>query len=215
MIEQQWPPYRVGNADHLHALGVIASVFNLLEFRFRSLFNLYISLPTRMAYRLFAKISAEMRLELMYQALEHSTHPELIKEHVSYFLDGYKSCFENRNVLMHSVASFTWLDPNAERCPVLNPAQPDGIIVFQKWPKEDPFRVNVYRPSLPELRNVADEMNAFEVYGDDLFYHIMHSYEPSIYQTWGFPADVQHPLPDKPALPILLNPTPHGTPTGA
>src|SRR5262249_4209387 len=37
MIEQQWPPYRVGNADHLHALGVIASVFNLLEFRFRSL----------------------------------------------------------------------------------------------------------------------------------------------------------------------------------
>jgi hypothetical protein len=164
-----------------------------------------------MAYRLFAKISAEMRLELMYQALESSEHPELIKHYVGYFLAGYKSCFENRNVLMHSIAAFTWLDPNAERCPVLNPAQPDGIIVFQKSPKDDPFTINLYQPSLSELRNAADEMNAFEVYGNDLFWHIMQYYEPTMYQTWPFPADIQHPLPDKPALPILLNPTPRGT----
>src|SRR6266702_2093312 len=147
MAEDEWPPYRVGNADHLHALGVIASAFNLLEFRFRSLFNLYISLPTKMAFGLFAKISNEMRLDLAYQALDYSEHPEFIKKHVRHFFTGYRTCVENRNILMHSVTAYTWLDPNAERCPVLSPKQPDGVI-FQKSPKDDPFTINIYSPSL-------------------------------------------------------------------
>ena len=39
MPQEEWPEYRVGNRDYIHALGVIASVFNLLEFRFRSFFQ--------------------------------------------------------------------------------------------------------------------------------------------------------------------------------
>jgi hypothetical protein len=155
MPHDQWPPYRVGNADHLHALGVIASIFNLLEFRFRSLFNLYIELPTRIAYGLFAKVSNEMRLELARQAVDYSSHPAAIKNHVQHFLIGYRTCCENRNILMHSLAAFVWFDPNAERCPVVSPKQPDAV-VFQKWPKNDPFTINVYRPTLAELRGVAD-----------------------------------------------------------
>jgi hypothetical protein len=50
MPERTWPPYRVGNADYIHALGVVASVFNLLEFRFRSFFHLYTRIPTPPAY---------------------------------------------------------------------------------------------------------------------------------------------------------------------
>jgi len=85
MPEGSWPPYRVGNSDYIHALGVIASVFNLLEFRFRSLFPIYTRLPSKPAYTLFAKITNEMRLELIHGAIEFSTHPEPIKDDVRHF----------------------------------------------------------------------------------------------------------------------------------
>jgi hypothetical protein len=74
-----WPPYRVGNSEHIHALGVIASVFNLLEFNFRTLFNLYLRIPSPIAYTLFAKISNEMRLDLINRSLAYSIHPETTK----------------------------------------------------------------------------------------------------------------------------------------
>jgi argonaute-like protein implicated in RNA metabolism and viral defense len=110
-----WPPYRVGNSEHIHALGVIASVFNLLEFNFRTLFNLYLRIPSPIAYTLFAKISNEMRLDLINRSLAYSIHPETTKDNVRYFLAGFRTCAENRNILMHSIAMFSWLDPNADR----------------------------------------------------------------------------------------------------
>jgi hypothetical protein len=84
MPENRWPLYRVGNSDYIHALGVIASVFNLLELRFRSLFPIYTRLPSKPAYTLFAKISNEMRLELIEGAIEFSSHPEQIKDDVRF-----------------------------------------------------------------------------------------------------------------------------------
>jgi hypothetical protein len=210
MPQDEWPSYRVGDADYLHALGVVASVFNHLEFRFRSLFNLYVSLPTRMAFGLFAKINNQMRSDLASQALDYSEHPQPIKDHVRHFLTGYGICVENRNILMHSVTAFTWLDSNAERCPVLSPKQPDGV-KFQKSPRDDPFTINIYSPSLPELRGVADDTKAFEVYGDRLYWHILKNYEPSAYQLYRFPAEAQFALPDTPARPKCLTPQPRDT----
>src|SRR5262245_21459993 len=99
MSQGAWPSYRVGNKGHIHALGVVASTFNLLEFRFRSLFNLYFSLPTRMAFNLFAQINNERRSDLISQALDYSEHPQFIKAHVRHFLVGYRTCSENRNIL--------------------------------------------------------------------------------------------------------------------
>jgi hypothetical protein len=75
MCKDAWPPYRVGNPDYIHALGVIASVYNLLEFRFRSFFPIYTRVPTPSAYILFAKTSNDMRLELMRGCIPFSQHP--------------------------------------------------------------------------------------------------------------------------------------------
>ena len=129
-MSEEWPPYRVGKPEYLHALGVIASVFNQLEFRFRSLFSIYIQSPDGSAYDLFARKNNQERQKLMAEALPNSSHPQGIKDRVAHFLTGYRVCTDNRNILMHSLTAFVWLDPDAERCPVLNPAQPDGI-VFQ------------------------------------------------------------------------------------
>ena len=207
MPQDDWPPYRVGNKEHMHALGVIASVFNLLEFRFRALFQLYLEMPFLIAATLFGKISNVERLQLIDLAVTRSSHPETIKADVRYFLAGYRNCNDNRNILMHSMAMFVWFDPNAERCPVVSPKQPDAI-AFQKSKRDDSHKINIYRPTITELREVADALKSFETYGDDLYWHILKNYEPTIYESWGFPKGGQHSLPGRPALPKLLTPLP-------
>jgi hypothetical protein len=96
--EEAWPPYRIGNADHLHALGAIAMAYNLLEFRMRELFNLY-----SIGDDVFTKNNNFERLKIIRDAIDKSSHPEAIKSDVRYFLDAYETCTENRNVLHRSV----------------------------------------------------------------------------------------------------------------
>jgi hypothetical protein len=204
MPEGEWPAYRVGNRDYIHALGVIASVYNLLEFRFRSFFPIYTRLPTPAAYALFAKISNEMRLKLIHECIEFSPHPTSIKDDVSYFLAGFRTCADNRNVFMHSTVSFVF-GPGDVACPELAPPgqQPQGLR-FQKSPKDDPFRINTYQLTIEEIRAQADALKSFEVYGDHLYWHILKNYEPTRYRSWGLPEDAQFALPNRPTLPEPL-----------
>jgi hypothetical protein len=204
MPEETWPPYRIGNSDYIHALGVIASVFNLLEFRFRSLFPIYTRLP---------KITNEMRLELIRGAIEFSTHPEPIKDDVRHFLAGFKICADNRNILMHSTVMYLF-GPGDVTCPELSPPdqQPQGL-AFQKSPKGDPFQIGTYQLTIGEIRAQADASKSFEIYGDRLFWHILKNNEPTRYELFGFPEDAQFALPNRPALPNLLNPLPPDTQT--
>jgi hypothetical protein len=201
MSETPWPPYRVGNSDYIHALGVIASVYNLLEFRFRSLFPIYTRLPSEPAYKLFGKLSNEMRLELIQGAIPFSSHPEPIKQDIYYFLTGFKICTDNRNTLMHSTVVYVF-GPGETQCPEQSPPgqQPQGV-AFQKSPKGDPFRINTYSVSLREIRALADASHNLEVYGAQLYWHILKTYEPKRYRGWGFPKTARFPLPSRPTLP--------------
>jgi hypothetical protein len=136
MEQERWPAYRVGNADYIHALGVISALFNRLEFRFRSLFPLYVRLPLPTAYGLFADSTNERRMKLMRECIDYSQHPDSIKDDVRYFLDCYKKCVDNRNVLMHATVFFIFGDDDIP-CPQLAPPghQPQGA-GFQKFAKK-------------------------------------------------------------------------------
>jgi hypothetical protein len=195
--DEPWPPYRIGSPDHLHALGAIAVAYNLLEFCMRGLFNLY-----SIRDGVFANSTNFERLKIIREAVDKSAHPDAIKIDVKYFLDAYETCTENRNILMHSTAMFTWLDPNADRCPVSNPKQPDGI-AFQKPARKGPFKIEIYRPTLKELRGVADDMVSFEDYGDRLRFHILQIHEPARYADYRFPAEAKFELPKRPLLQSL------------
>ena len=213
MPERTWPPYRVGNADYIHALGVVASVFNLLEFRFRSFFHLYTRIPTPPAYKVFANMTNDKRLELVRECLEFSSHPDSITDDVRHFLSGYKTCADNRNILMHSTVVYLF-GPGDVRCPELAPPfeQPQGV-AFQKSPKSNPLNINTYQLTIEEIRLVADSLKSFEKYGNSLYWHILKNYEPMRYQSWGFPAEARFALPDRPALPNPLIPLPADTHT--
>ena len=208
MQQEEWPSYRVGNRDYIHALGVIASVFNLLEFRFRSLFPIYTRIPSPPAYVLFGKITNEMRLELILGSLDYSSHPEAIKDDVRHFLKGFKIRADNRKTLMHSTVFFVF-GPDDNPCPVTSPpgAQPEGL-GFQKAPKSKPFEINTYQLSIEEIRSLANSIKAFELYGDRLYWYILQNYEPASYRTWNIPEDVQYALPSRPVLPNHLKPLP-------
>jgi hypothetical protein len=205
-----WPAYRVGNPDYIHALGAISSIFNKLEFSFRKLFPLYVRLPLSAAYQLFAESTNERRLNLMRKCVDYSNHPDTIKDDVRYFIACYKTCAENRNVLLHSTVYFIF-GPGDIPCPSLSPLgfQPKGV-GFQKFARGDPFRINTYELSIEELRRHADDLNALVIYGDCMYWHILKNYEPAWYSTWGFPEAAQHALPSKPAPPNLLIAIPRG-----
>jgi hypothetical protein len=204
MPQNEWPAYRVGNRDYIHALGVIASVFNLLEFRFRSFFPIYTRIPSQPAYALFAKINNELRLELIRGAMNFSSHPEPIKADIRHFLAGFKICADNRNILMHSTVIYLF-GPDDDPCPVTSPPgnQPQGL-AFQKSPKYDPFQINTYQLTIEELRAQADTLKSFE----QLFWHILKNYEATLYQAFKFPEGAQFALPNRPVLPNPLIPLP-------
>ena len=197
-VEDKWPPYRIGNADHLHALGAIAMAYNLLEFRLRNLFNLY-----SIGDEVFTKNRNFNRLKLIREAVDKSAHPDAIKKDVKYFLDAYETCTENRNILMHSITMFTWLDPDADQCPVSNPKQPDGL-AFQKPARKIPFDIKIYQPTLEELRSVAEDTKRHEDYGDRLYLHILKNHEPARYASYRFPAEAKFEMPKRsaPAKPL-------------
>ena len=213
MPHNEWPAYRVGNRDYIHALGVIASVFNLLEFRFRSFFPIYTRIPSAPAYILFAKINNEMRLELTHGAMTFSSHPQSIKDDVCHFLTGFKICADNRNILMHSTVRYLF-GPDDNPCPATAPPgnQPQGL-AFQKPPKGDPFQINTYRLTIEEIRAQVDALKSFEDYGSRLFWHVLKNYETSRYKAFGFPKDALFALPSRPALPKSLIPLPPDTRT--
>src|SRR5208282_2713469 len=163
-------------------------------------------LPLRAAYALFSDLNNERRLKLMRECINYSVHPDSIKDDVRFFLDSYKKCTDNRNVLMHSTSFFVF-GPGDISCPQLAPPghQPQGV-GFQKFAKDDPFRVNVYQLSIEEMRKHADNLKALEVYGDKLYWHILHYHEPKWYESWNFPANAEHALPNRPSPPSILVP---------
>jgi len=147
-----------------------------------------------------------MRLELIHDAIQFSTHPEPIKDEVRYFLAGFKRCTDNRNILMHSTVMFLF-GPGDVACPELSPPdqQPQGL-AFQKSPKDDPFRINTYQLTIEDIRVQADALKSFEVYGDRLYWHVLKNYEPDRYKSFGFPDEAQFPLSNRPVLPKPLIP---------
>ncbi len=96
-----WPAYRSEHRDHYHALGVITSLFNDLEFHLFATFAHALKMKASIAQRLFVLLSNHERIDVARVAI--AVNPdEALRDLISYFLDCYVVAAENRNFLAHS-----------------------------------------------------------------------------------------------------------------
>src|SRR5215207_6437733 len=192
--EPIWPDYLSGPAEHYHALGVIAAMFNVLEYRFLGLFLLYQGYSDDTAW-LFRRLKDNrLRMDILTRAVEARAETPEIKDAVLWFMEGFGICGDNRNVLMHSTTTTVTTDGIVD------------MLVFNKGKLKNPLTPNRFFMNLPALRRVANEMNAFSSFGYGIYQHVVGTYKGDEF-SGPFPLQFGGPLPGKPAPPTELTPS--------
>ena len=158
----EWPRYEAGRTDYIFALGVLAANFNRLEGFLRLHFSLHIRVPADAVDHLFAKLDNTDRLKQISLNLTEMPYTSRQKSAVEYFMRGYTICAQNRNILLH-----------AQALPVTEVRSKRERVIFFKTSKNAPYLTSRYMPSIAQIKAVADSMNAFADYGQqvgDLIY---------------------------------------------
>jgi hypothetical protein len=181
---QAWPTYSIGPKDSIFALGVVSVNYARFEHAIHAMFAVILGIDSVVSHHLMFKIGPELRDKLMREMLPTWPWPQNVMNLAEHFITAQKTCYDNRNLLMHSN-----LITGSEKAAVLYKHQRDG-------------KLSLARPSIKELRQVADDMQKYYNYGMHLssmirFEILKHQPMPGefAFSTW----------PEKPALPKLLD----------
>jgi hypothetical protein len=143
-----WPSYQVGPPDSTFAIGVASIKYAQLEYALSDLFDWLVDVSHDDAVRFFAKTrNTETILSLMTARLNYMYLPDEGRERVAAFLSGFRTCNQNRNLLMHSN-----IHASSRTATTLYKTNADG-------------RTVLCRPTLEELRQVADDMDSYFAFG--------------------------------------------------
>jgi hypothetical protein len=150
-MPNEWPSYPTGPRDSIFAMGVVSIKFAELEsvliFMFATVKGISIDEATKEA----SKIGARNCQRLTGQMLAENEWPDRTSKLVEHFVEGVSVCIENRNNLMHSNLAWT----GGEHTVLYKTSKQDGRTIMAV-------------PKLSELRRVADDMNAFILFGRQL-----------------------------------------------
>jgi hypothetical protein len=181
---QAWPSYSIGPKDSIFAIGVVSVNYARFEHAIHAMLTVILGIDSVVSRHLMFKIGAETRDKLMREMLPTWPWPSSVIDLVQHFITAQKTCYDNRNLLMHSN-----LITGSEKVAVLFKHQRDGKIALA-------------RPHINELRQVADDMQIYYNYGIHLssmirFEILKHPPMPGelVFSTW----------PEKPAPPKLLD----------
>jgi hypothetical protein len=191
-----WPAEnkRLASAAEVHAFGYISLIFNYLESTAGHLFGHYLPMSVSVCDSIYHRLNNADRIFLLHQIIEENERDSAVKDAVSYYLNCYDICTENRNTLVH--ASIEVRD------------SPDMLPISKrsKAAKEILFHL-----SLGELRSVADQMGNVFDYGTRLLMWLFQRNNPTDERAklmgWSLPP-TQPSLPDKPSKPRKLIPVP-------
>jgi len=149
--DEEWPEFhrRIGDAQQVHAFGQISLTYNYLEDVCSTIFDECLPTDPAFSTRLFNELNNRNRIGLLKAFVEANEKESEPKAAIMHFINCYDICTENRNILMHSL---------------LQSADAD-IVAFSKRRSKPPFRENVFRLPLADLRATADEMAAVLDYG--------------------------------------------------
>jgi hypothetical protein len=188
VVSTDWPPFSTGPRESIFALGVICEKFVELESVFQFVFETVLGLdPDQdMGKTVFAKLGTRPAREVCEDCLPRMGRSDEIKGLVSHFLSAMKICEENRNFLMHAHMPGRF---------------GKETILFKKSRSGNDLYLS---SSLAQLRQIAEEMQAYCTYGRML--------ANAINNTSGevpvFP-ETAYPWPKKIGLPVLLKGEPY------
>ena len=184
-MPDSWPTYATGPRDSIFAMGVVSVKFAELESILAFMFATVLGISSDAATKIASKVGTGPCLQLTRQMLANNEWSQSRKDLVEYFIDGMSICTENRNHLMHSNLAWTG---------------GEHTILF-KITKQGNTVIAV--PKLGELRRIADDMNAFVLYGRQLANAINNeSFEIPVFSNSPGSAFAS---PDKPRKPVALN----------
>jgi hypothetical protein len=143
-----WPEYHVGSHDTIFAIGVASIKFAQLEYAMGAIFRTVLDINHDDVLVFIAQTRNYETIRRLLTAKINSTfYPEEVRAKLDTFVTGFKICADNRNLLMHSN-----INASSEEPIMLHKANKDGRII-------------ACRPTLQELRQVADDMNSYFIFG--------------------------------------------------
>jgi hypothetical protein len=168
---KDWPAYATGPRDSIFAMGVVSIKFAELESVLIFIFATVKGISLDEATKTASKVGTRNCQRLTAQGLAANQWPARTNELVDHFVEGVSVCIENRNNLMHSNLAWT----GGEHTVLYKTSKDNGRTVMA-----------VPKPS--ELRRVADDINAFILFGRQLGNAINNaSSEVPIFPEFAFP----------------------------
>jgi hypothetical protein len=151
-----WPSLdsRFIDSAHLHALGQLTLVYNLLEEAFAFLFVRFLPTSKQFATGHYFELNNRKRVDLLAELVSSDEADEQVKKAVLAAIHGYDICTDNRNILAHSMISTEDHSGDFRR-------------LIQRKSKSSRQFVSCDVP-LSDLRRAADETSAYFLYVLDL-----------------------------------------------
>lgn len=187
------PRYDIGQPKHIHALGVVAAMYNHLEFALFCLLLDYTGLGSQRTQWLFANTSNNLRLDLLKRSVSEGEGSPEVRDRMHHFADCYDLCAQNRNILMHS--KIAKVDDAA-------------VLKFSKASRNDPNKLNTLNLRLEDIRRTADDIATIYSYGINLHTNYIICNSTLTPDFFALPAETQarlRALPDKPRKPENLS----------
>jgi hypothetical protein len=181
---EDWPQgrNRIETAAHVHAFGMIGLNASMLEEILLLLLLTYLPMGQEEAIRLTTRLNNRERADWLAALMNAETNPEFA-DHVNHGILCCNICFDNRNMLIHSLYTGT-----------------DDVTAnmrLSKRAKNAPLRELRFEVSIHGLRKIADEIGDTVNYLIDLWF--LKTHRSALAQH--LPLLVKPPRPDKLTIP--------------
>lgn len=190
-ISPDWPNYLPAPKDDIYALGVICLLYGQLESMFQLVFSAATTMDLEHTYAIFHRIPNNVRQDVLGSLMASGTLPETLKDLVRHFSSAFKICAENRHALMHSHSGGTHYSVEQGR---------SGILL-RRYTRSG--KTEVSKATLIELRKVADDIEAYVLFGAAIASEITIHFR--LIELGKPTREKPPPLCDKPPLPTAMN----------
>ncbi|EKS28157.1 hypothetical protein [Afipia felis] len=163
MERSAWPKFDAGNANHLHAIGVIAVTYVQFERSVESMFLHHPAnklIPNDLLTRYFLTLNEEQRIKAIHQFYSEAEKDQQVVYAAHNVLKFFDWAHDTRNKVLHS-----------ERYPAGVGADADRFYATKRASKRDPSSKYITL-DLDTLRSIADRMREGIVASAEINIHV-------------------------------------------